>query len=102
WLAEGGFSESVISHDPSMKARSKVLYDKTGDMLGFNEDTELLREIIEQISVGNQLQSVNNRDTNRIANKDTYIYLDSKKVTQTVNYRQGRMSQDSSYFAGGK
>ncbi|MBF0747447.1 transglycosylase SLT domain-containing protein, partial [Gemella sp. 19428wG2_WT2a] len=26
WLAEGGFSESVISHDPSMKARSKVLY----------------------------------------------------------------------------
>lgn len=101
WLAEGGFSESVISHDPSMKARSKVLYDKTGDMLGFNEDTDLLREIIEQLNVGNSLQSINNRDTNRIANKDTKVYLDGKDITNTVNYRQGKMLKDRSYIGGG-
>ncbi|WP_426366292.1 peptidoglycan DD-metalloendopeptidase family protein [Mammaliicoccus lentus] len=100
WLAEGGFSESVISHDPSMKARSKVLYDKTGDMLGFNEDTELLREIIEQISVGNQLQSVNNRDTNRIANKDSNVYLDGKEITKSVSSKQGNMARNVGYNLG--
>lgn len=101
WLAEGGFSESVISHDPSMKARSKVLYDKTGDMLGFNEDTELLREIIEQISVGNQLQSVNNRDTKRIANKDSNVYMDGQKITKIVSKNQASDYKLRSHSRGG-
>ena len=101
WLAEGGFSESVISHDPSMKARSKVIWDRTGEMLGFSEDVELLRGIITAINEGNSLQQMNNRDTNRIANKDTNVYMDGKEITKIINHRQGKMSRDRSYVLGG-
>ena len=45
WLAEGGFSESVISHDPKYRVRSKAIYDRTGEMLGFN-DAEEREEVI--------------------------------------------------------
>ncbi len=101
WLAEGGFSESVISHDPSMRARSKVLYDRTGEMLGFNEDAELLREVITLIDKTNQLQSINNRDTNRIANKDSNIYMDGDKVTKKVSRNQGSIYKNNAYVIGG-
>ncbi|WP_239748334.1 peptidoglycan DD-metalloendopeptidase family protein [Mammaliicoccus sp. A-M2] len=101
WLAEGGFSESVISHDPSMKARSKVIWDRTGEMLGFSEDAELLRGIITAINEGNSLQQINNRDTNRIANKDTNVYMDGKRVAQQVSKRQGSMYNNNSYVLGG-
>ncbi|MBF0747616.1 hypothetical protein IR073_08225, partial [Gemella sp. 19428wG2_WT2a] len=62
---------------------------------------ELLREIIEQISVGNQLQSVNNRDTKRIANKDSNVYMDGDKVTKKVSSKQGSMYNNNSYVIGG-
>lgn len=101
WLAEGGFSESVISHDPSMKARSKVIWDRTGEMLGFSEDAELLRGIISAINEGNSLQQINNRDTNRIANKDTNVYMDGKRVAQQVSKQQGSMYKNNSYVLGG-
>ncbi|MFI3546278.1 tape measure protein [Mammaliicoccus sciuri] len=101
WLAEGGFSESVISHDPSMKARSKVIWDRTGEMLGFSEDAELLRGIITAINEGNSLQQINNRDTNRIANKEINIYMDGKQVAQQVSKRQGLMYNNNSYVLGG-
>lgn len=100
WLAEGGFSESVISHDPSMKARSKVIWDRTGEMLGFSEKAELLRGIYSAINEGNNLQSINNRDTNRIANKDTKVFLDSKEITKKVNNNQGNMARNAGYNLG--
>lgn len=100
WLAEGGFSESVISHDPSMKARSKVIWDRTGEMLGFSEEAELLRGIYSAINEGNNLQSINNRDTNRIANKDTKVFLDSKEITKKVNNNQGNMARNAGYNLG--
>lgn len=100
WLAEGGFSESVISHDPSMRARSKVLYDRTGEMLGFNEDAELLREVITLIDKTNQLQSINNRDTNRIANKDNKFYLDGKEISKSTSSHLGNSTQHNAYLNG--
>lgn len=101
WLAEGGFSESVISHDPSMKARSKVIWDRTGEMLGFSEDAQLLHGILTAINEGNSLQQINNRDTNRIANKDINVYMDGKQVAQQVSKRQGSMYNNNSYVLGG-
>ncbi|WP_436875380.1 tape measure protein [Mammaliicoccus sciuri] len=100
WLAEGGFSESVISHDPSMKARSKVIWDRTGEMLGFSEEAELLRGIYSAINEGNNLQFINNRDTNRIANKNTKVFLDSKEITKNVNNIQGNMARNAGYNLG--
>ncbi|PTK16713.1 hypothetical protein BUZ90_02665 [Mammaliicoccus sciuri] len=100
WLAEGGFSESVISHDPSMKARSKVIWDRTGEMLGFSEDAQLLHGILTAINEGNSLQQINNRDTNRIANKDTNVYMDGKRVAQQVSNNQGNMARNAGYNLG--
>lgn len=100
WLAEGGFSESVISHDPSMKARSKVIWDRTGEMLGFSEDAELLRGIISAINEGNSLQLINNRDTNRIANKDTNVYLDGKEISKSTSSHLGNSTQHKAYLNG--
>lgn len=101
WLAEGGFSESVISHDPSMKARSKVIWDRTGEMLGFSEDAELLRELIETVNIGNELQSINNRDTSRIAKRSNDVYLDETKVTGKISKRQGLEYKLKNYNFGG-
>ncbi|MEB8206571.1 tape measure protein [Mammaliicoccus sciuri] len=100
WLAEGGFSETVISHDPSMKARSKVIWDRTGEMLGFSEDAELLRGIISAINEGNSLQQINNRDTNRIANKDTNVYLDGKEISKATSSHLGNSTQHKAYLNG--
>lgn len=100
WLAEGGFSESVISHDPSMKARSKVIWDRTGEMLGFSEDAELLRGIIAAINEGNSLQLINNNDTNRIANKDTNVYLDGKEISKSTSSHLGNSTQHKAYLNG--
>lgn len=100
WLAEGGFSESVISHDPSMKARSKVIWDRTGEMLGFSEDAELLRGIISAINESNSLQLINNRDTNRIANKDTNVYLDGKEISKSTSSHLGNSTQHKAYLNG--
>lgn len=36
WLAEGGYPETVISHDPSLSGRSRKLWEKTGEKLGFS------------------------------------------------------------------
>ena len=100
WLAEGGFSESVISHDPSMKARSKVIWDRTGEMLGFSEDAQLLYGILTAINEGNSLQQINNRDTNRIANKDTNVYMDGKQIAQQISNKQGNMARNTGYNLG--
>lgn len=100
WLAEGGFSESVISHDPSMKARSKVLYDKTGDMLGFNTEAEILKEVLEVLMQSRSIQDASRRTQEQIARKDSNVYLDSKEITKKVNYRQGRMYRDAMYSRG--
>ncbi|MFI3377673.1 peptidoglycan DD-metalloendopeptidase family protein [Mammaliicoccus sciuri] len=100
WLAEGGFSESVISHDPAKRARNKVIWDRTGEMLGFSEDAELLRGIITAINEGNSLQQINNRDTNRIANKDTNVYLDGKEISKSTSTHLGNSTQHKAYLNG--
>ncbi|MEY9141083.1 peptidoglycan DD-metalloendopeptidase family protein [Mammaliicoccus lentus] len=100
WLAEGGFSESVISHDPSMKARSKVLYDKTGDMLGFNTEAEILKEVLEVLMQSKYIQDASRMTQERIANKNTDIYMDSRKIAEQVSRRQGEMYRNRGYSLG--
>lgn len=80
WLAEGGFSESVISHDPKHQSRSKAIYDRTGEMLGFNEDTNQLMRIVELLTNSNELQDAGNDISRYIANKETNINMDGERV----------------------
>nr|DAI53222.1 MAG TPA: tail tape measure [Caudoviricetes sp.] len=102
WIAEGGFSESVISHDPRQRMRSRNLHDKTGKMLGIDDDTQMLREIINILEAGNHLQSVNNNSVNRLLDKNIDIYMDKKKLTQAVNDQSADLYNSGLYNQGVK
>lgn len=101
WLAEGGFSESVISHDPRQRTRSKALHDKTGKMLGVDDEAPLLREIIDILEAGNQLQSQNNNTTRQLLNKELNVYLNRKKITEEVNRESANIFDGQLYNQGG-
>ncbi|MGW7932331.1 tape measure protein [Staphylococcus xylosus] len=101
WIAEGGFSESIISHDPAHRARSKVLHDRTGELLGFNEEPELLKEIIKLMIENNQFLSINNNHIRKLVDKDGNIYLDGKLIGKISAQELGRLSAFSNYERGG-
>lgn len=84
WLAEGGFSESVISHDPANKVKSKAIHDRTGEMLGFNDDVEVMRIMADLLRENNAYQADIAGYTERAANKSSVIEMNSKKVAQEV------------------
>ncbi|MDW4175291.1 peptidoglycan DD-metalloendopeptidase family protein [Staphylococcus saprophyticus] len=82
WLAEGGFPESVISHDPSNKVKSQAIWKETGDKLGFSTEGETLQRIMQLIEESNETNEaieVNTRDSG-----NNPIYLDNKKVGKQV------------------
>lgn len=84
WLAEGGFSESVISHDPANRVKSKAIHDRTGEMLGFNEDVEVMRIMADLLRENNAYQADIAGYTQRAANKSSVIEMNGKKVAQEV------------------
>src|SRR5699024_12760648 len=50
WIAEGGWAESIISHDPAKHASQKSIWEQTGNALGFsdeNDSIKLLKRITE-------------------------------------------------------
>lgn len=100
WIAEGGFSESVISHDPKNRVRSKAIHDKTGKMLGVDDDTMLLQEIIDRLDANNQLQSIGNNYARQTANKDTNVYVDGKNMTKEINTISGSLMNSKNYNHG--
>lgn len=101
WVAEGGFSESIMSHDPAHRTRSKQIHDKTGKLLGFDQDTQLLQEIVQHLEASNELQGIGNRNTRAIANKDFEVNMDGKAITDKVNKILGSNYNQNSYFRGG-
>ncbi|WP_433912369.1 peptidoglycan DD-metalloendopeptidase family protein [Staphylococcus sp. LKG3-3] len=84
WLAEGGFSESIISHDPANKVKSKAIHDRTGEMLGFNDDVVIMRMLADLMRENNMYQADIASNTERVANKSSVITMNSKKVAQEV------------------
>lgn len=38
WIADGGWAESIISHDPAKKVRQQKIWQQTGDALGFTNE----------------------------------------------------------------
>ena len=100
WLAEGGFSESVISHDPKNRVRSKAIHDKTGKMLGVDDEADILRDILDAINSGNNLQSVANKYAKQTARKDTNVYLNGKKMTKEINGINGSLMSGKDYNIG--
>lgn len=82
WLAEGGFSESIISHDPANKVKSQAIWKETGDKLGFSTEGEILQRIMQLIEESNETNET--IEVNTRNNGNNPIYLDNKKVGKQV------------------
>lgn len=81
WLAEGGFSESIVSHDPANRIKSKAIHDRTGELLGFNEEPDLLRGIIDVLK--DQYNVMKDTEANtRDSNTPVVIDVDGKRVSK--------------------
>lgn len=78
WLAEGGFAESIISHDPRRRTEQERIWKQTGDTLGFTGgDTEMLERIYNVL--GDIL------DANRsYSGKPIQVNFDARGVGKTV------------------
>ncbi|MEB5827111.1 peptidoglycan DD-metalloendopeptidase family protein [Staphylococcus haemolyticus] len=84
WLAEGGFSESVISHDPANRVKSKAIYDRTGEMLGFNDDTEILLRVEQLLAEHNYHARNIDENTRRQAEKSSVIQMNGRAVAKEI------------------
>ena len=60
WIADGGWAESIISHDPAKKTRQQKIWRQTGDSLGFSEGKDNkdilfeLKRIVQAVESGGQ------------------------------------------------
>lgn len=72
WLTEGGWSESVISHDPAKKTSQKAIWEKTGRELGFDTSNAAVLEVLERIADGVH------------SGRDLQVIMDSRVVGQMV------------------
>lgn len=52
WLTEGGWSESVISHDPSKRISQRAIWEETGRELGFDTDNSEVISWLQRIAEG--------------------------------------------------
>lgn len=77
WIAEGGFAESIISHDPRRRVSQQRIWEQTGRDLGFNADDKLTRRLI-------ALQEESNAIQREIAAKRSVIQLDKTVVGREV------------------
>lgn len=84
WLAEGGFSESIISHDPANKVKSKAIHDRTGEMLGFNEDVVVMRMVADLLRDNNKYQAEIADNTEIAANKSSVIQMNGRAVAHEI------------------
>ncbi|EGQ3439696.1 peptidoglycan DD-metalloendopeptidase family protein [Staphylococcus pseudintermedius] len=84
WLADGGFSESVISHDPKNKVKSKAIWDRTGEMLGYSDDYELLKEAVALLAQNNEYSRNTELHTRAMASNGIDIHMDKRKVGEAI------------------
>lgn len=52
WLTEGGWSESVISHDPAKRTSQRAIWEQTGRELGIDMDNSAMVALLERIAEG--------------------------------------------------
>lgn len=98
WIAEGGWAESIISHDPSKKARSRAIWKETGDNLGFTDSDNRVVQLLQELNslVGNGFDSIP---------KEFALQMDSRQVGYMVephvSRRQAERSTHSSIMKRG-
>ncbi len=93
WIAEGGWAESIISHDPSKKVRQRAIWKETGDRLGFTDDKSN-KEVLEKLE----------RIARAVEEEKGYVInIDGREageiiephITEKQNRRKGRRRRSS-------
>lgn len=77
WIAEGGFAESIISHDPSQRVQQQKIWKDTGDKLGFTKDDALTMRMIQLLEEQKELQRI-------MAQRETVLKIDKKVFAKEV------------------
>ncbi|WP_414049771.1 LysM peptidoglycan-binding domain-containing protein [Macrococcus animalis] len=73
FIAEGGFAESIISHDPSKRVQQQRIWKETGDKLGFDNNDAILREIYSVLVESKGIQE-------DFKNSPTVAYINPREV----------------------
>ncbi|MFD1066696.1 hypothetical protein [Oceanobacillus locisalsi] len=82
WIAEGGWAESIISHDPAKRISQKAIWERTGDMLGFSDakgNSEVLSKL-ERIA-----KSVENSPESQLLQKLIKVTKEGKVISVNGN-----------------
>lgn len=74
WIAEGGWAESIISHDPSKRVRQQRIWQETGDQLGFTDDKSNKEILFELKRIAKAVEE----------RKDLSVVMDSRTVGELV------------------
>lgn len=81
FVADGGFAESIISHDPSKRTSQRKIWEETGRQLGVDLQGQLNKEmlqVLERIAQGVQTE----RDIQLVMNERIIGQLVEKHVTE--------------------
>lgn len=95
WIAEGGWAESIISHDPAKRVSQRAIWEQTGRELGFTGDNSevigLLGRIAAAVERGMDLSVImNDREVGRILTPYITEYQKRNKARTDRFTSQGR------------
>ncbi|WP_068672275.1 tape measure protein [Oceanobacillus sp. Castelsardo] len=97
WIAEGGWAESIISHDPSKRVRQQRIWQETGDRLGFTDDKYNKQMLSELERIARVVEAGHKNITRAIENKPV---LSGSDIKREYDRRDSREAINHSIFTG--
>jgi len=97
WIAEGGWAESIISHDPSKRVRQQRIWQETGDRLGFTDDKYSKQMLAELERIARSVEAGQRNITKAIENKPV---LSGSDIKQEYDRRDSKEAINHSIFTG--
>lgn len=88
WISEGGFAESIISHDPSKKKEQRQIWKKTGERLGFAGSDEQIQQQI--LAVLQDIRTINGEYSNKPTNVNVDAQAMARKLTPYISNQQAQ------------
>lgn len=89
WIAEGGWAESIISHDPAKRVSQRAIWEQTGEELGFGAvGSESNAKIVSLLEKMLELQA-QGHGHNIYLDQDLVGELLADRVTEVQESKQG-------------
>ncbi len=97
WIADGGWAESIISHDPSKQVRQEKIWRETGDRLGFT-DNEYSKQMLSELEkIAKAVEKGDEQVVRAIEQKPVLSEGDIKRSYDKLDSRQ---STNQDIFTG--